>query len=247
MKSWQKFLIPSLFVLVIGCGYMLSGRVSVHASSHVTKVDAEQNQKLDELVVMREYFPHYFEDAQRVENATVWMKDGYAVPYFVYGSDHVDFSNQVGLIPSNQQLDVKKLVKSVEPANIDDGVARGSQQVLAVFSMPGKDGLYALPIGAIAGDQEAYYSDQLFFYDDPHAIYDHWSKDVWNAIDAHRVLPGMSELQTRMAIGANMEPRGGDAGDRTIAYDQAGKRWTVRFVNNRAKSIQAEASVAARG
>jgi len=35
-------------------------------------------------------------------------------------------------------------------------------------------------------------SDILFFYDDPHMIYDHWSKDVWAAIDAHQVKPGMS-------------------------------------------------------
>jgi hypothetical protein len=210
-------------------------------------VDAEQTQKLDELVVMRQYFPHYFEDAQRIENTTVWMKDGYAIPYFAYSGNHVEFSSQAGLVPSNQQLDVKKLVKAVEPAGMEDGVARGAEQVLAVFSMPGKDGLYALPIGAVAGSQEAYYSDQLFFYDDPHVIYDHWSKEVWKAIDAHQVLPGMSELQTRMAIGANMEPLGRVTGDRTVAYDQAGKRWTVRFENNRAKSIQSEVSAVTKG
>lgn len=247
MKNWRKFLIPSLFVLVIGGSYMLSGRKSIPAYGHVVTVSADQSEKLDELVVMREYFPHYFEDAQRIENTTVWMKDGYAIPYFAYSENQVEFSSQAGLVPSNQQLDVKKLVRAVEPAGMEDGVARGTEQVLAVFAMPGKDGLYALPIGAIAGSQEAYYSDQLFFYDDPHVIYAHWPKETWNAIDAHRVLPGMSELQTRMAIGANMAPRSSDTGDRTVAYDQAGKRWTVRFENNRAKSIQTDGAIDTRG
>lgn len=250
MKNWQKFLIPSLFVLVIGSNYMLSRGEFAHNSAHIVKVDAtvnaNQDQKLDNLAVMRAYFPQYFEDAQRLENTTVWMKDGYAIPYFAYNGDHVDFSNKVGLIPSNQQLDVKKLVKAVEPAGMEDGVARGAQQVLAVFSMPGSEGLYALPIGAVAGQQEAYYSDQLFFYDDPHTIYDHWSKDVWKAIDAHQVLPGMSELQTRMAIGQNAQPLSLNAGDRTVAYDQAGKHLTVRFENNRATSIQDETAMVAK-
>ncbi len=38
---------------------------------------------------------------------------------------------------------------------------------------------------------EAYFCDMLFFYDDPHTIYDHWPKDVWAAIDARQVKPGI--------------------------------------------------------
>ena len=38
----------------------------------------------------------------------------------------------------------------------------------------------------VDGSQEEYFSDVLFFYDDPHTIYDNWPKNVWAAIDAHQ-------------------------------------------------------------
>ena len=63
-------------------------------------------------------------------------------------------------------------------------------------------------------------------------------KNVWAAIDAHQVLPGMSELQTRMSIGHNQHSDGSCEGNRTVSYDQAGKQWTVTFVNNHATVIK---------
>jgi hypothetical protein len=102
---------------------------------------------------------------------------------------------------------------------------------------PGGTGLFATPIGTMEGDREAYYTDLLFFYDDPHGIYDYWPKDVWAAIDVHQVKQGMSELQTRMAIGQKMRPDGDKEGDRTVTYDQDGKHWTITYVKNRATTI----------
>ena len=86
--------------------------------------------------------------------------------------------------------------------------------------------------------QEQYFSDILFFYDDPHSIYDNWPKNVWAAIDAHQVLPGMSELQTRMSIGQKTQSDGSSEGNRTVTYDQAGKQWTITFVDNHATTIE---------
>jgi len=90
------------------------------------------------------------------------------------------------------------------------------------------------------GSEEGYYNDLLFYYDDPHTIYDHWPKDVWAAIDAHQVKPGMSEAETRMAVGRNLHASGGKEGDRTVTYDQDGKHWTVSYVRNRATEIRNE-------
>jgi len=82
-----------------------------------------------------------------------------------------------------------------------------------------------------------YFTDLLFYYDDPHTIYDHWPKDVWAAVDAHQVKSGMSELETQMSVGSKMHPDGETVGDRTVTYDQDGKQWTVTFVKNRATAI----------
>jgi hypothetical protein len=149
----------------------------------------------------------------------------------------VVFSKQVGVIPAAQKVEVKKIVKAAVPAKLDDTIAHGSKQAFVVFQLPDGKNQYATPVGAMQGDQEIYFADQLYYYDDPHTIYAHWPKDVWAAIDAHQVKPGMSELETQMAVGSKMDPDGKTAGDRTVTYDQAGKQWTVTFVKNHATTI----------
>jgi hypothetical protein len=150
------------------------------------------------------------------------------------------FAKRVGVIPAAQRMEVKKIVKAAVPANVEDEIEHGSRQAFAVFALPGSTALYATPIGYMKGSEEAYYSDLLFYYDDPHTIYDHWPKDVWAAIDAHQVKLGMSEVETRMAIGRKLQVDGSREGDRTVTYDQNGKHWTVTYADNRATAIKGE-------
>ncbi|MFP5206327.1 MAG: hypothetical protein ACLGSH_13300, partial [Acidobacteriota bacterium] len=117
-------------------------------------------------------------------------------------------------------------------------MSHGSLQVFAVFTMPGEKTMYATPIGVIDGSQEEYFCDLLFYYDDPHTIYDNWPKDVWAAVDAHQVKPGMNELQARTALGQNTQSDGGTEGNRTVTYDVNGKKWTVTFVHDRATAVK---------
>ncbi|HMD77279.1 MAG TPA: hypothetical protein VKG86_07885 [Terracidiphilus sp.] len=237
MKTWQKSLIITLITLTIGGIYLFSVWKQRQNPGAIGRNDASQTLSKDDLVVMRAFFPAHFEDLQRLEGATVWMKNGYTMPYYPYAGGHVEFGRRVGLIPVAQRLEVKKIVKAAVPPKEDDGVGHGSRQAFAVFALPGGTGLFATPIGSMEGDREAYYADLLFFYDDPHGIYDYWPKDVWAAIDAHQVKQGMSELQTRMAIGQKMHADGNKEGDRTVTYDQDGKHWTITYVKDRATTI----------
>lgn len=245
MNNWPKIVIPTLVVTIIGSIYLLfvwHGR----QDSGVAPKSRYQDVSKDDLVVMKAYFPRYFEDTERIAGTSVWMKNGYVIPYFAYSNDHVDFTKRIGVVPSLQRLDVKKIVKAALPAGQYDGMTSGKQQAFAVFATPGSDGLFAVPIGYIDGDKEGYYSDALFFYDDPHTIYDYWPKEFWTAIDAHQVKPGMSELQARLAVGQKMDAHGKEEGERTIVFDQAGKHWTVRFENKRAVSIQSDNATVAK-
>lgn len=240
MKTWQKALIPSLIVLVIGGGYLFSVWKQRQNPGIIPKNDASLTLSKDDLAVVRAFFPQHFEDLQRIEGTRVWMKSGYTMPYFPYEKGQVAFGKRVGLLLPAQPLDVKKIVKSAVPAGVDDALEHGTRQVFAVFELPGSTAQFATPIGAIEGSQEAFFTDLLFFYDDPHTIYDHWPKDVWAAVDAHQVKQGMSELETRMSIGTKMHPDGQKEGDRTVTYDQDGKHWTVTYVKNRATLIKNE-------
>ena len=242
MKGWKFFVITTLITLTIGGIYLFSVWKHRQDPGVVGRTDANQTLSEDDLVVMRAYSPAHFEDLQRFEGTTVWMKNGYIMPYFSFASGHVDFVKRKGLIPATQRLEIKKFVKAAAPAKVDDGIDHGSRQAFAVFTLPGGNELFATPVGVLEGNQEAYFTDLLFFYDDPHGIYDHWPKEVWSAIDAHQVKPGMSELQTRLAIGQKMHPDSSEKGDRTVTYDQSETRWTVTFVKNRATAIKSEST-----
>ena len=60
---------------------------------------------------------------------------------------------------------------------------------------------YAVPVGYRQDGQYTFYNDEIFFYEDPHGLYKHWGPQVWDAIDHHRAILGMSEAQVQMALG----------------------------------------------
>lgn len=241
MKTWKMVLISTLITLFIGGIYLFSVWRQRQNPGGISHPEAGDTLSKDDLVVMRAFFPAHYADLQRLEGTTVWMKNGYTMPYFPYVDGQIRFGRQVGLIPAAQRIDVKKIIKASVPTNVDDGIEHGTQQAFAVFALPGSTELYGTAVGTMDSRLESYYTDMLFFYDDPHTIYAHWPADVWATIDAHQVMPGMSELETQMAVGNKLHADGKDAGNRTVNYDQGGKQWTVTYVKNRATAISTAA------
>jgi hypothetical protein len=240
VKTWQKASLITLISFAIGGIYLFSVWQHRRNPGVVPESSREQNLTPDDVAVVRMMFPTSFDDALKLQGTSVWMKNGYTMPYYAFEGGRVVFAKRVGLIPSARRLDIKKAIKATPPAQVDDGISHGSRQVFAVFTLPGNAAQYATAIGVIDGTQDSYFSDVLFYYDDPHTIYDNWPKDVWAAIDAHQVKPGMSELQTRMSIGQKTQTDGSSEGNHTVTYDQAGKQWTITYVNNRATSIKSQ-------
>jgi hypothetical protein len=272
MKTWQKAGVITLITLAIGGIYLFVVFQQRKNPGVIGQNASQQPENPDDYAVVRAKFPTSFDDVLKLENTSVWMKNGYTMTYFPYDSGHIVFTKPVGVIPTAQRLDIKKVIKASPPASVDDGISHGAHQVFAIFTMPGDSHagapgpgspatgprrggggpsqlgtgdsttstLYATAIGAIDANQESYFSDVLFYYDDPHTIYDNWPKDVWAAIDAHQVKPGMNELQTRMAIGQKTQSDDSSEGNRTVTYDQAGKRWTITFVNDHATTIKTQ-------
>jgi hypothetical protein len=240
VKLWQKILIPTLVSLLIGGIYLL---VVFHQRSNPGAIagrNAPEPVTQDDLANVRTLSASHYEDLQQLASTSVWMKNGYTITYFpATAAGVIDFKHAFGLMPSLAKLDVQKIAKAAVPATVEDGMGHGTKQVFILFTQAatGKQ-LFALPMGAIDGADEAYYPDLLFFYDDPHTIYSHWGPEVWKSVDAHQVVKGMSELQTRLAVGQKMHPDSPREGDRTVTYDQAGKKWTVIFEGDRATSVQ---------
>lgn len=238
MRTWQKILIPTLISFAIGGIYLLIVWHQRQNPGVVGQKQPEEHLKPDDLAVVRMEFPQHFDDLKNLEGKSVWMKNGYSMPYYPYAGGHVEWTKPAGLLAPAEKLDIKKAIKAAAPASIHDNIEHGTHQALLVFTLPGDTKQYATPAGFLDGADEHYFSDLLYYYDDPHQIYPNWPKDTWAAIDAHQVKPGMSELQTRMAIGMKMHPDGQTEGERTVDYDVQGKHIVVTYRGNHATSIQ---------
>lgn len=238
MKTWKIVVIPTVITLVAGGIYLFTVWRHRQNPGVAGPQSAEQPVTMDDVAVVRMEFQQHFEDVQELQGKSVWMKNGYTIAYFPYVGGKVEFAKRAGLIPSLQKLDVKKVIKAAAPAGVDTGMEHGTRQAMVVFTMPGEAKEFATAVGFLQGNEETYYCDLLFFYDDPRTIYTNWPMDVWAAVDGHQVKPGMNELQTRLAIGQKMHPDGRNEGNRTITYDQDGKKWTVTFVKDRATAVK---------
>src|SRR5208282_4872946 len=142
MKNWQKALIVTLITLTIGGIYLLVVFEQRRNPGVAQQTNPEQNLTPDDVAVVRTMFPTSFDDVLKLQNTSVWMKNGYTMPYFPYKAGRIVFTRRIGVIPSAQQLDIKKVIKAVPPAQLDDGISHGSRQVFAIFSMPHSTDLY---------------------------------------------------------------------------------------------------------
>lgn len=239
----KKFLLPLAIVLVIGGTYLFIV-FKKRQDPGVVGRQQEQHLTADQVAVVRMEFPQHFDDVKDLEGKSVWMKSGYSMPYFPFTGGRVVFTKPAGLIPPDQRLDVKKVVKAVAPAAVHDNIEHGDHQAMLVFTLgdaPNAKDQYATPVGFMDGpNEEHYYDDMLFYYDDPHTIYSNWPAATWAAIDAHQVKPGMSELQTRTAIGMRAHPDGEKEGDRSVDYDVNGKHTVVTYKGDKATTIQSQ-------
>ena len=224
-------------VLLLGI-VIAGGRAAwiVYERHEAMKEDAkprvEPALKADYYVTPKKLHPYDLRSAHQLTEQPVWVKMGYYHTYYPYNAaaHKTDFAHEAGLLGPLQKLEIKDVVANVSPK------APGTKQVLAVFELDGKT--YAVPIGAEKGGDFKIYSDEIFFIEDPHALYKHWLPDVWTAIEQHRVPPGMNELQASFAIGAGIPEGSGGYGSRTLHYANGGKPVTITFENDKAVDIK---------
>src|SRR5271165_1732017 len=139
----------------------------------------------DYYVTPKKLHPYDLKSAHQLTEQPVWVKFGYQLTYYPYDRERrkTDFVHEAGMLLPLQKLAIQDVVTDVSPR------APENRQVLAVFSLDGKG--YAVPIGAQKGSEFKIYSDEIFFIQDPHELYKHWSADAWQKIVAHDVQAGM--------------------------------------------------------
>lgn len=237
MKTWQKFAliaVPAILIAAIGIW-----RINVARNKPGIVPQAQETHLSDEQMVQpRKLFIDDLKSAKDLIGKPVWVQAGYEMDYYRYAEHRVDFAHKVGVLPSVQRLDIKDIVLEKVPANVATRIPRGTAQAFAVFTMLGDAKEYATAIGTTQGSDSTWYCDNVLYYDDPHQMYNFWPASLWQAIDAHQPKPGMTELETAMALGVMQQSNSSDYGNRTVDYNAGPKRWAVTFENDKATTIQ---------
>lgn len=238
MKNWQKFgLITLVFLLISAIRIYFIYRERHEPMVQQPKV-AERKLTQDDLVQVRHLYIDDLKSAKALDGKTVWVQSGYSLDYYPYLEHHVEFAQKSGVLPSVEPLAIQDIITEKAPANLATRVPLGDKQVFAVFKLPNDPKDYATAIGFIKGSDSTYFCDQIFYYDDPHQMYNFWGPKIWAAIDQHQPITGMNELQTSMALGLVQQSESSDIGNRTVDYDAGDKKWSVTFQNDKATTIK---------
>jgi ABC-type branched-subunit amino acid transport system substrate-binding protein len=155
--------------------------------------------------------------------------------YFAAAPHRADYTKQVGVLLGAEPLDIVEAFQQARPKGVKTRVPAGTGQVLIEFTMPKSADpakLFAAPVGYRDASGYNFFTDDMFFYDDPHKLWN-WSAQTWRAIDAHQVIAGMNQRQVSLSLGAIAKQSSGQYGDGEMVYANAGHPVAVSFTKGK--------------
>ncbi len=245
MENGKKAAIGATAVLLLAGGIRF-GMIyhERHAPEATAAAPAREKLPDDAYVFLKQKRPSSRADLKELYGATVWVSAGGQMDYYPVSGKRADYGKKAGTLLGAQPMLIVGAVEQVAPKSATFRVPGGDRQVLLTFRLPPSaqgpgegDKLFAVPVGYHESGQYTFYTDELFFYDDPHELYKHWGPKVWEAVDHHTAILGMSETQVQMALGQVSESGSQEMGNRTVTYNNLGHPMDVTFVKDKATAI----------
>jgi len=242
MTSGKKVAIAVTGALVLAVGIELA-YLHHERNSPGKLVAPEEYGKTDpdDLVFLRKKRPVSLADAKQMAGSTVWVSAGGQMDYYPYAPHRANYAKTVGTLLGAEPLVIKDAFEQVAPKSATFRIPGGDRQVLLAFTKPKSADPateYAVPVGYRQAGQYTFFTDDIFFYDDPHVLFNYWSPQVWQAIDAHQVILGMNERQTQLALGQVGQSGSSDYGNRVVVYANLGHPMSVTFVENKVTAFR---------
>ena len=245
MDNGKKAAIGATLVLVLAVGVRV-GLIYRERHAPTAQPAAPTTGKLaaDDYVFLKKKRPSSPADLKDLEGTTIWVSAGGQMDYYPVTAKHAEYGHTSGTLLGAEPIAVKGVLEQVAPKAATFRIPGGERQVLLVFTRPasvqgpgdgGKE--FAVPVGYREKEQYTFYTDEIFFYDDPHGLYRHWGTQTWDAIDHHRATLGMSEAQVQLALGQVSDSVSQDFGNRRVKYSNLGHPMDVIFVKNKATAI----------
>ena len=246
MENGKKAAIGATVALLLVVGVRVGMIYRERNAPAADKTAAPQREKLpdDAYVFLKKKRPSSMADLKDLYGTTVWVSAGGQMDYYPVKGGHADYGHKAGTLLGAEPLVIRGAVEQVAPKAATFRIPGGERQVLLTFTIPAGvqgpgegDKQFAVPVGYRENGQYTFFTDEILFYDDPHQLYKHWGPQVWDAIDHHRAILGMSEAEVQMALGQVSDSVSNEMGNRRVMYSNLGQPMDVIFVKNKATAI----------
>lgn len=228
--------VTALLVAVVGIRVGMIYRER-HAEEQPAAEAVQTKTPPDDLVPMKKLFPDSLADAKALIGKPLWVNAGGQMDYYPYAAHHADYHHAAGTLLGAERIDIKDAYEQAAPHDVPLRVPQGDRQVLLVFTKGTDAKQYAVPVADKEGGIYHFFTDDIFFYDDPHQLFSFWPANIWAAVDRHEAVVGMSEHQAQMALGQVSTPEGDEMGDRSVTYYNLGKPVRVTFEHDKATAV----------
>ncbi|CAN5592521.1 hypothetical protein BH10ACI4_BH10ACI4_29080 [soil metagenome] len=239
MANGKKIALGATLVALLAVGGELLYLHHERNKPIATKAPTRERIADDDLVFLKQKRPASMADMKDLFGTTVWISAGGQLEYYPVAGKSVQYGKSAGTLLGAQELKIKGAVEQVAPKTATFRIPGGDKQVSLLFELPASPGNeYAVPVGYRQEGQYTFYTDEIFFYDDPHELYKHWGPEIWKAVDEHRVILGMNERQVQLALGQVSKSTSKDYGNRMVVFANLGKPMAVTFVKNKATAMR---------
>ena len=241
MQSGVKAAIGATLVAVLAVGVRVGMIYRERNAPAVVKAPEREVIADDDLVFLKKKRPSSMADLKDLFGTTVWVSAGGQLEYYPMAGKVVQYAKPAGTLLGAEELRVTGVVEQVAPKAATFRIPGGDKQVVLEFTLPKAEDtakVYGVPVGYREAGQYTFYTDEIFFYDDPHVLYKHWGPEVWSAVDAHKVILGMNERMVELSLGQVSKSTSKDYGNRMVVFANMGKPQAVTFVKDKVTAFR---------
>jgi hypothetical protein len=235
MISGKKIAIggTAFLLLAVGVEILWLHHERTQAEKPAATVDTDAVDPDDNVFLKRER-PSTPADLKDLVGKTIWVSAGGQMEYYPSNGHHADYTHSAGTLLGAEPLVVKDVFEQVAPKGTAATfrIPAGEKHVLLAFTLPKSadpNQEYAVPVGYKDDRGYAFSTDEIFFYDDPHVLYQHWGPQVWQAVDSHQVILGMSEREVQLSLGQVSKSESTEMGNRLVVYANMGHPMAVTY------------------
>jgi hypothetical protein len=241
MNSVAKAALGGTAVLLLAVGIEAAWLHHVRNESDTPVTKPSEKIDPDDLVFLKHERPSSMADLKDLYGKTLWVSAGGQMDYYPYAAHHANYAKSAGTLLGAEPMVILDAFEQVAPKSATFRIAGGDRQALLVFTMPKAEDpakQYAVPVGYQQGKDFTFYTDEIFFYDDPHELFKHWGTKIWQAVDAHQVILGMNERQVQLSLGQVSKSLSNEYGNRLVIYANLGHPMAVTFVKNKVTAFR---------